>query len=82
MIIHKFGPFFGATRITVKGRPVSVDHQHYEPYVWCEVDPNKDEEHTLYFVATGMEYTGKYIGTVHIKASDDTPYVFHCIEDV
>ena len=58
------------------GRPVAVnwqDNGQHGLYVWCEVDPewanlkedsDQVEWHWLRFVATGMEFEGKYVGTV------------------
>jgi len=90
--IWKFGPFFGGSPQKVMGRPISVGMQNADFYVWCEVDPSwknfpntneasfQVEWHTVKFVATGMEYEGKYIGTIHEKSSDGYNYVWHCIE--
>ena len=90
--IWKHGPFFGAQRMKVMGRPVSVGVQDGDLFVWTEVDrdwaflPNTKEAdaqvewHTLMFVATGMDYDGKYIETVHAASSDGYSYVWHCIE--
>jgi len=89
--IWKHGPFFGAQRMKVMGRPVHVGMQNGDLFVWTEVDPewailpNTEEAdaqvewHTLMFVGTGMEYDGKYIGTVH-KTIVSGSYVWHCIE--
>ena len=89
--IWKHGPFSGAQRMKVMGRPVSVGTQYGDLFVWTEVDPDwyllpnteeadaQVEWHTLMFVATGVEYDGKYIGTVHTTVVSGS-YVYHCIE--
>ena len=90
--IWKHGPFFGAQRMKVMGRLVSVGIQNGDLYVWTEVDPEwallpntkeTDEQvewHTVMFVGTGMEYDGKYVGTVHTVDSGGYSFVFPCIE--
>ena len=89
--IWKFGPIAGAP-VKIVGKPISVGEQHGEFYVWTIVDPTwKDlpntkesdelvEWHTVKLVPTGWDFEGTYIGTIHTKASDNNPYVFHLIE--
>lgn len=89
--IWKFGPISGAP-VKVMGRPIAArwqGNQEHGLYVWCEVDPSwssltdddsQVEWHKVKFVATGMEYEGRYIDTVFEESTDGFQYVWHCIE--
>ena len=89
--IWKFGPISRGETKKVMGRPVNVGIQSGNFYVWCEVDPSwRDlpntkeadanvEWHSVRFVATGFEYEGNYIGTIH-ETTDGYNFVWHCIE--
>ena len=89
--IWKFGPISGHP-VKVMGRPVAVnwqDNGQHGLYVWCEVDPewanlkedsDQVEWHWLRFVATGMEFEGRYVGTVFQTDTSGFQYVWHCIE--
>ena len=81
--IWKFGPISGRPEM-VTGRPVAVNWQDNGVpglYVWCEVEIGADNEcHWLKFVATGMEFEGKYVGTVYETDTSGHQYVWHCIE--
>lgn len=78
-VIHKYGPFssYNSSFLSVQGKPVHVDIQDNNVFVWCRKAVNADNSWTtVQMVATGQEYLGNYIGTVVLPNN----LVYHAIE--
>lgn len=79
-VIYKWGPIeFGGT--TIKGRVVHVNSQNGDVFVWTEQELDINIKYLERYVKihpTGVEYTGKHLGTVVMPSG----LVWHVIEEV
>jgi hypothetical protein len=78
-VVYKWGPIeFGGT--TIKGRVVHIGFQNGDVFVWTEqeLDVNiKYFERTVKLQPTGVEYTGKHLGTAVMPSG----LVWHVVEN-
>lgn len=83
-VIYKYGPFTHGDVVEYAGTPVHVgiqDNAHspypdFRVYVWCRLSDGIDTGGKAKIVATGEEYTGRYIGTVIMPSG----LVWHVVE--
>ncbi len=76
-VIYKYGPIDPNDYVTVRGKPVHVDLQNDQIFVWCiNIADYPDNERLLRLIATGEVYVGPYIGTVVMPSG----LVWHLVE--
>jgi hypothetical protein len=84
-IIYKYGPLstngetieFNGTPVHVGYQDIGFAHASYEVFIWCRLEYGYNNSSSkAKIVATGEEYTGRYIGTVVMPSG----LVWHVVE--